>query len=97
MGSSESLCWYMNHLLSVNNGREAILKEISHIYFPRLVVLNLSGNAMTSIEAVPSIQMPNLNVFCIRIYCFKWRSQQDNICEGTEESILALPLHDRTP
>ena len=43
------------------NRREAVVEDISHILFPRLVHLNITGNNIQSIETLPRMFMPHLS------------------------------------
>jgi hypothetical protein len=42
------------------NGRIKLVEEISHVHFTSLTSLNLQGNGISSVEALPNVAMPHI-------------------------------------
>ena len=42
------------------NDRATLVKEIAHLHFTALTLLNLSGNGIESVEGLARVQMPHI-------------------------------------
>ena len=52
------IMWIVDN--SVGNRRIELVKDIEHIHFEKLILLDLWDNQINSIEALPRIHIPNL-------------------------------------
>ena len=57
MGSENTLDKSVMHDVD-DNQRPTVVKDIAHIYFTALLILNLGGNWIESIEGLARVQMP---------------------------------------
>jgi hypothetical protein len=61
MGSEGTLPLYLMHDADYNHRLTAI-QEISHINFTALTMLNLTGNNLQSIEGLPNLHIPHIQL-----------------------------------
>jgi hypothetical protein len=64
MGSCKVMCGYMKSY-TVNCERMEILKDIENVHLGRLKMMFLYSNAITSIEHIANISMPNLQILSL--------------------------------
>jgi hypothetical protein len=51
-----------------NNERATLVKEIAHIHFTALTILNVGGNRIESVEGLARVQMPHIECVGLRTY-----------------------------
>ena len=52
----------------VGNDRATLVKEIAHLHFTALTLLNLSGNGIESVEGLARVQMPHIEYVYLCTY-----------------------------
>jgi hypothetical protein len=54
-----------------DNNRAAMMKEISHIHFTALTILQLGGNRIESVEGLARVHMPHIKEISLSTYSDK--------------------------